>query len=981
MSASAARSHSLFRLGLTAALGCLFLLPSAIPAADLPAVAGQNPPQQSEQVAVPQAPRIIIERIDIVGNRRVPRDTLRARMFLREGDVYNVDAIRRDYMALWNTQYFEDIRVEEEDVSDKPNARIIVFYVTERPVVRRIEYCKLQEQDSAPAGGECKKYEGIPESDILERFKERKVGLSIESQFDPTRVKRAEVILKELLGERGRQFAVVIPTYERLPGTNAIKLVFNIDEGPKVKVGKIRIDGNQVFSDGKVIRQMRHSRPVAIPLWITYLPLWSKTFHRGKLNEDLEIGIRGLYQDHGYFRALVKDPILDTVDINRGGIPGPWPLIGRKRGKRTNITIPVEEGDLYHMGRLVIRPADPEKALFFKTEFLQSLFPLKQGDIFAVDKIRKAMEDYKKLYGEFGFIDFTPNSDVDIDAENKVINLILDFDEQKQFFVRRIEFVGNTTTRDKVIRREILIDEGDLYNNRYWELSLLRLNQLDYFEEVKQEHAEIKRNLREGTVDIQLKLQEKGKQSVGLTGGISGLAGNFIGLNYTTNNFLGLGETLSFDVQFGDRQRYFMFSFTEPYFRDRPISTGFTIFSSRFSFDQARETSILVGQAVQLDRNTTQNFNQNSNGFTLFASYPLRRFSFVRVGASYSFSHSNITAFSEASRLLFENLQFRSFAGPSALRGIRSSRFTPTITYNTVNSVFNPTRGTSFFVSTAIEGGPLQGNVNTLTNVVEFKNFRPVNRGRNVLGFRLMAAFATGYSGLNLPPNTRFYIGGEDSVRGFDIRTISPVGFVPVEQTAQILFQNPTQLDSNGNPRTQLLSVPVLLNSITFPGGDLQGVGNVEYRIPLVGPVSMALFFDYGLNGTLRRNQLRLDPAGIEQLRSKFPDATIPDLLALSSGSNFKPRSSTGIEFVVQLPVVNAPFRLYWAYNWQRFNSTIQPPRGSFQLGEELRSSLPPGVFEAQVAPQINSFLDTSSRRLNFFEPLKTIRFTVSRTF
>lgn len=956
----AARGKSFLRfLGLTL-LGCFLLAPGALPAG-----------------AQEQPPPSVIQRIDIIGNRRIPRDTLRARIFVREGDPYNEDALRRDYQALWNTQYFEDIRLEVEDSPDNPNAKIVVFYVQERPVIRRIEYCKMPTEP----GRECKKYDAISESDILERFKERKVGLSVESQFDPTRVKRAEVILKELLGERGRQFAVVQPTYERIPGTNAVKLAFNIEEGPKVKVGRIVIEGNKVFSDRRIIRTMRHSRPVTIPLWIVYLPLWSKTYDRRKLNEDLEIGIRGLYQDHGYFKALVKDPEIESVDVTRGGLPIPVPLLGRKRGKRTNIKIPIEEGDLYHMGRIVVRSADPEKPLFFKTEFLQNIFPLKQGDVFGVDKVRKAMADYTKLYGEFGFLDFTPEPDTDLDDANKVVNLTFNFDEQKQFYVRRIEFIGNTTTRDKVIRREVLIDEGDLFNNRFWELSLLRLNQLDYFEQIKPEHAEIRRNLKEGTVDIQLKLQEKGKQSIGLTGGISGIAGNFIGLNYTTNNFLGLGETLTFDVQFGDRQRYFMFGFTEPYFRDRPISTGFTIFSSRFSFDQARETSILVGQAVQLDRNTTQNYNQNSKGFTVFASYPLRRFSFVRVGASYSFSDSNIKAYSDASRLLFENLQFRSFAGPSALLGIRSSRLTPTLSYNTVNSVFNPTQGTSIFASVAVEGGPLQGNVNALTNVFEVKHFRPVNKKRNVLGFRVLAAFATGYGGLVMPPNTRFYLGGEDSVRGFDIRTISPVAFVPVQQSAQIYFYNPTQLDASGNPRLQLLSVPVLLYSITYPGGDLQGVGNVEYRIPIVGPVSMAIFFDAGINGILRRGQLQLDPNGVEALRAQFPTATISNRLELSAGSNFKPRSSTGIEFVVQLPIVNAPFRLYWAYNLNRFRAPIEPPRGAFQLAEEFRQALPPGVFEAQVAPQINLFLDQNSQRVNFFEPLRTVRFTVSRTF
>ena len=929
-------------------------------------------------ILVPQpaaAQQAVIQRIDIVGNRRVPRDTLRARRFVRDGDPYDEDALRRDFQALWNTQYFEDIRLEVEDSPDRPNAKIVVFYVKERPIIRRIEYCKKPE----PGSTECKKFESIPESEILDRYKERKVGLSVESPFDPTRIKRAEVALKELLSERGRQFAVIRPTYERIPATNAIKLVFNIEEGPKVKVGKIEIEGNKAFSDRKVVRQMRHSRPYAIPLGITYWSLWSKTFDGRKLSEDLEIGIRSLYQDNGYFQVLVQEPVIDTVDVNRGGIPGPWPLIGRKRGKASNIRIPIEEGERFHMGKFFVRSSDPDKGLFFKAEFLQGAFPLKEGDVFAVDKVRKALQDYQKLYGGWGFIDFTAQPLTDVDSANKVINLTLEFDEQKQFYVRRIEFAGNTTTRDKVIRRELLLDEGDLFNNRYWELSLLRLNQLDYFEPIKPEHTETKRNLKDGSVDLLLKLKEKGKQSIGLTGGVSGLAGSFIGLSYQTNNFLGLGETLTFSAEFGDRQRNFLFGFSEPYLFDRPISAGFTLFSSRFSFDQSRETSLLIGRRVELDQNQSQNYDQNSTGFTVFASYPLKRIFGSRIGVTYSYSRSNINAFSDASRLLFESLQFRGFAGPSALRGIRSSRVTPTFSYNTTDSVLNPTRGKSFFISLAFEGGPLQGNVNTMTPIFEAKYFKSVNKGRNVLGFRLLTAFATGYGGVVLPPFNRFYLGGEDNIRGFDIRTITPIAYIPVQSQQQIFYFNPQLIDPNGNATLQSITIPVVINSITFPGGDTQAVGNAEYRIPLVGPVSMSLFFDIGMNGAARPNQLQLDPIGVDRLRQQFPGTTFTNQLQLAPGTNFKLRSSTGIEFIVQLPVVNAPFRLYYAYNVNRLRTTLIPPAGGFDPDNPAFSLLPPGVFEAQVLPLLNTTL--SSRSLSFNEPQRTFRFTVSRTF
>lgn len=920
----------------------------------------------TEEVRPAFAQQLVVQRIEIVGNRRIPRDGLKARMFTREGDAYDEDVLRRDFQALWNTQFFEDIRLEVEDSPDKPSAKVIVFYVKERPVIRRIEY---------------KGVKSATESEILERFKERKVGLSVESQFDPTRIKRAEVVLKELLGERGRQFAQIKPTYQRIAATNAVRLIFNVEEGPKVKVGKILIEGNKAFSDRKIIRTMRHSRPYAIPLYLTEWNLWSKTYDRRKLAEDLEVGIRGLYQDHGYFKVLVNDPATDTVDIKRGGLPGPWPLIGRKRGKSTHITIKIDEGERYRMGKLFVRSADPDKGLFFKTEFLQQAFPVQPGDIFAVDKIRKALEEYRKIYGTYGFIDFTAQPITDVDEVQKVVNLTLELDEQKQFYVRRIEFAGNTTTRDKVIRREILLDEGDLFNNRYWEVSLLRLNQLDFFEQLKAEHAEIKRNLKEGSVDILLKVKEKGKQSIGLTGGVSGIAGSFIGLNYQTNNFLGLGETLTFSAEFGDRQRNFLFGFTEPFLFDRPIATGFTIFSTRYSFDQARETSLLLGRRLQLDPNSTQNFDQNSTGFTLFASYPLKRFSFVRVGATYSYSRSNIAAFSDASRLLFENIQFRNIAGPSSLRGIRSSKFVPTFSYNTVDHPINPTRGKSFFLSMGFEGGPLQGNVNTLTQIFEGKYFRPINKGRNVIGFRLLAAFATGYGDRLLPPFNRFFIGGEDSVRGFDIRSVTPIAFVPISQNANIVFTNPTVLDSNGNPQLQLIQVPVLDYSITFPGGDSQAVGNVEYRIPIVGPVSMSVFLDAGITGVLRRSQLQFDPTGLAQLRQRYPNTTINSRLGLASGSNFRPRTSAGLEFVVQLPILNAPFRIYWAYNFNRFRETLVEPRGDFFRSNPLFQSLPPGVLDAQILPQLNAAVGAQARRINYFEPLRTFRFTVSRTF
>src|SRR5216683_2474378 len=334
---------------------------------------------EDRSAADPQAAsqqQITIYRIDFNGNRRVRSDTLSARIFSRKGDVYNEETLRRDFQALWNTQFFEDVKLRVEDSPSVPNGKIIIFEVKERPQIRRIRYDGIH---------------SISESDILDRFKERKVGLSVESQFDPTKIKKAEVVLKELLGEHGHQFAKVTPQYERIASSNAVILVFKIEEGPTVKVGKIIFTGNHAFSDRKLIRAMRHDRPYSIPLYFWYIPVLTKTYDREKLSDDLEVGVRGLYRDNGYFKVSVGEPILENIDTQsyRLGVPL---VMGRSHGKAVNITIPIEEGERFRMGTLKIVSSDPDKALSLKVDALKSAFPLKQGDLFSTEKVRKALE-------------------------------------------------------------------------------------------------------------------------------------------------------------------------------------------------------------------------------------------------------------------------------------------------------------------------------------------------------------------------------------------------------------------------------------------------------------------------------------------------------------------------------------------------------------------------------------------------------------
>jgi outer membrane protein insertion porin family len=181
--------------------------------------------------------------------------------------------------------------------------------------------------------------------------------------------------------------------------------------------------------------------------------------------------------------------------------------------------------------------------------------------------------------------------------------------------------------------------------------------------------------------------------------------------------------------------------------------------------------------------------------------------------------------------------------------------------------------------------------------------------------------------------------------------------------------------------------VPVLGYTITFPGGDLQSWGNFEYRIPIAGPVTAGIFMDVGTVGIVRQSALKLDPTGFENLLTQFPGAQsqvgLQQQLKIAAGTNFRVRASTGAELVVQLPIIQAPFRIYYAFNINRLHQQIIAPPDYIEQSEINLIKNNPALkdfYNFQFAPTINQFI-ANPGRLNYFEPLRTFRFTVSRTF
>jgi outer membrane protein insertion porin family len=926
-----------------------------------------------------------VDQIRVIGNRRIPKETVLARLFTHPGDTYDPLSIERDFNSLWNTGYFEDLRIEREDTE---KGVVLNVFVRERPTIREIIY---------------KGNNSVSTSDILDRFKKEKVGLSVEGQFDPTKIARAEAVLRAILAEHGHQFAIIKPDVKTIPPAS-VQVIFNIKEGPVVKVGEIHFTGNQHLSGLYLRRSMKNLKPVGIPYSLVFENLFAKTYDASKLEEDTE-RVRQAYRDKGYSNAAVEEP--QTHIRDEGGLN--WFTFRPNKGKRIDILMPIEEGGRYRLGNIVFTG---NKAVT-NVRALRATFAIKDGDWFNATAISKGLENLKKAYGQLGYINFGAIPKLSYDEQKKTVSMSIDIDEGKPFYVSRIEFEGNTITRDRVIRRELLLEEGQVYNSQLWEYSLLRLNQLEYFDQLKvDQDSEAHQNPEAGTVDLLLKVKEKGKNSIGLNGGVSGLSGAFLGVNYQTNNFLGLGETLSVQGNLGNVSRQFLFGFSQPYIRNRPINVGFQIFNNKQDFNAAKNYQASTGQSVNLSaaqQSLTQNYNQASTGLNFSVSYPLKRHAFQRLGFTYSLTKSTISAFSTASQTFFQTISFRSgIQGTNALAGIISSSASFTYTYNTINNPLRPRTGKEYTAVFQVAG--LYGNVRYISPLLAYKSFRsmhyltPSANGRNVLGLRAQLGYVQGFGGDVAPPQNRFYTGGDADLRGFDIRGATPYGYVPNRTTVQLTNPDGTCVPRDPtNPQlNQCIQVPIPVYGIASIGGDTSFTANAEYRIPIAGPVTFSFFDDFGLDVATNHGQLKQSPEGFASLTAPLygcpvynngscqggipgSDVGFQRNIRPISGTNFVPRMSVGGELGVIMPVVNAPFRLYYAYNPLRLYE--RPYCNDVTLGGKVQSCsaelitrdlFPPGGagdYTWQEAIQAYGAQNL------FREPRKTFRLTVSTTF
>lgn len=843
----------------------------------------------------------VVENVDIQGNRRLRDEDLLYYIKTRPGDVYDPAALERDLKELLSLNFFDKTatRVLTEDgIRGGVN---VIFEVRELPIIRDLVF---------------KGAKALQESDILKEFREKRVGVSKESVYDPVKARNATRVLRELLAAKGYPNAKVEIQEDEVSATS-IALTFNIEQGARSRIIQIEFEGNEKFKDG----ELRDALQLVKKTGLISRVKGQDILDLRKLQYDLQKNVRSYMFSKGYFQARIGDPEIVGQGLKRTGPPiisnFPLPLI-TSVDDTLKIIIPITEGKVYRVGEVKVEG----NSIFSEQQILAGV-GLKKGEVVDGKRLQESVyEDLKKAYGSQGFVnydaEFEPEfKDNPTNANEGIVDITIRIEEGKQFSLRRLEFTGNTFTRDKVMRREFLMNEGDIYNQQYLEISVARLNQTQYFDPIdKEQDVEIRTDEEKGDVDLIVKVKEKGRQQISFNGGLSGIGGSFFGLEYSTNNLAGRGEILSFNVGLGNRQRSLQFSYQEPYFRDRPISVGFSLFASKYQFfgegTYLTQNQDLLNQLFNpLATVTTDEsnlFTQTTYGANIFATAPLselffkkRRFTqFSRLGLTYQLSATSI-----------KDPEINASADPSARipviyrqPNILTSRITASFVYDTRQPAANgidTNSGKSLSVSLGFAG--LGGDVRTYSPSLQYSQFIPIRKKNSkspeVLAFRIMAstigtwsltdkirnANSLGFIG-GIPAYERFFLGSENDIRGYESRAISPVaafdtyvtsrnvvvatnGFGTAETATGLSTRDTNELITIGQLTGISGANPALFTrNFRFIGGDTQLLANVEYRLPIFGPATVALFGDVGSVFNLRKT-------GQQIINSEFlPDDT-----------------------------------------------------------------------------------------------------------
>jgi outer membrane protein insertion porin family len=770
-----------------------------------------------------------IEQIEVLGLYRMTREAFLHALGMKVGDPFDEALLRDRYKALWDLGLFEDIVVEKE--TGPQGGAVLVIKVRERPVLTSVTF-----EDNKVA----------TRTNIEDRMKERKIGLDLGKPIDMRAIFFAESAIRDLLGEKGFLDAEVEATVRKVTETTRA-VNFAVTSGGKTRIRAIHFKGNTIFSDRKLAGELELTEKRK---W--YWPWSAKNlYHPAKWDQDV-IKIRELYQNRGYLDIEIRPPI---VDIKTGGkqkesppesepppeaaLPAEPDLSGltpkerekwekqqkaaRKKERKkkavkrwAELTVPIVEGEQYVTGDLTVEGND-----VFPAELLRALIPLREGEIFRNNILDAAVEGIRRMYEDRGHLYATVVRRIERREEEKIADIELFIEEDEPYYVARIEFRGNSKTHDRVLRREILMAEGELFNRTKLNISKMKVNQLGYFQ--VPEDPLIEPIADEKRVNVTFDGQEQGRNEIQIGGGYSGYEGAFFNGVYSTRNFLGRGQILSAALQIGGRSDSYQISVQEPWFLGRPYRLGFSVYRRDIEYGYSLRSSstgggVVIGKRIKRFANIDLSYNWESVS-----------------------SRSILAATSDTD----------SDGANTYSTDLNISSLTPVYFFSTINNPYRPTRGKSWRISTQIAGGPLGGQVSFVKPIVSFTGYRRAFR-KTHFGFHARVGFVkeledTGFVNSSsiegIPRYHRFWLGGDTlGPRVFESRTITPRRYVILDVDGNIL-------DVLGDPRLHPADDFVGSGGVPVPievGGDRFFLLQSEFVWPLNEQAELAFFVDVG---------------------------------------------------------------------------------------------------------------------------------------
>jgi outer membrane protein insertion porin family len=664
-------------------------------------------------------------------------------------EPYDEQTVLGDFHRLWNTNFLDDLKV---DVKDAPYdngviGKHITYIMEERERIKVVDYQGTKV---------------VQQSKIDEALRDKGIQIRLDSFIDKGLVNRVAGVVRDMMAEKGYQSATVKPEIVAMPGgPKLVHLTFRIIEGPKVRIAGVRFVGNEAFGNGALTRQMKNNKGPGF--WEKLFFAKGGTYQEAKFEEDAE-RVSQYYRDHGYIEVRIGQPQLDKLRDSSDG-----------KSRLMELRIPVTEGRQYRIGDFAF---DGNKVV--RSEHLRTLFKQRTGDVYNEKRMRDGLQKAREIYGAAGYFEFTGYPDLQpMESPEEgtaprgrrptgpLVGVTVRLQEGKRYFVNRILFTGNMTTRDDVIRREVRLFEGGVFDTEALKNSVKRLNQLGYFKQIEEQKG-IGIEKTPGVddrVDLTLKLEEQNRNQLTFGAGMSQLEGVFGQLAFETANFMGRGESLTLSLQRGARANNYEIALTEPYLLGRPISGSAAVYSRKTNY---LESTNVVG------------YSEVREGTTVSLGKPLRRFSRIFLGYTYEvidvaiseslLAQSNTTT--AGTNALAPGMPL--FGATDQGRHV-DSRISPTFVRDTVDSPMASHSGKRLTTSVQVAGEFLGGTYSYWKPDIEGILYLPTSR-RTGFGFRAQTGWFRTYGATTvLPYYFRYFLGGEYQIRGVDIRTVGPV--------------------------------------------------------------------------------------------------------------------------------------------------------------------------------------------------------------